>query len=240
MTVKDHYERHLGNFYSWMVGDFIEKQQAQEKFFKENEITPCFSGIAVDLGCGHGLQSVSLAHLGFKVRAVDFSQQLLKELTERIGSLPIEWVEAHLLEYLYSISMKPEVIVCMGDTLTQLSGLDQVEELIAVSTQKLVKGGKLVISYRELITELTNEKRFIPVRSDDNRIHTCFLEYLPGYVKVFDILLEKKHGEWKQQVSWYPKLRIPASLILSFFEKYNLTLIRHELISGMTCLIAQK
>ncbi|MFZ2906719.1 MAG: methyltransferase domain-containing protein [Cyclobacteriaceae bacterium] len=240
MTVKDHYERHLGHFYSWMVGDFNEEQQAQEKFFKEHEITPRFSGIAVDLGCGHGLQSISLAHLGFKVRAVDFNQQLLKELKQRIGELPVEWVEAHLLEYLYSISMKPEVIVCMGDTLTHLSGIEQVEELIAVSTQKLEKGGKLVFSYRELTTELTNERRFVPVRNDDNRIHTCFLEYLPGYVKVFDVLLEKKNGEWKQQVSWYPKLRIPASQILAFFEKYNLTLVRQELVSGMTCLIAQK
>lgn len=223
-----------------MVGDFNEEQQAQEKFFKEHEITPRFSGIAVDLGCGHGLQSISLAHLGFKVRAVDFNQQLLKELKQRIGELPVEWVEAHLLEYLYSISMKPEVIVCMGDTLTHLSGIEQVEELIAVSTQKLEKGGKLVFSYRELTTELTNERRFIPVRNDDNRIHTCFLEYLPGYVKVFDVLLEKKNGEWKQQVSWYPKLRIPTSQILAFFEKYNLTLVRQELVSGMTCLIAQK
>lgn len=223
-----------------MVGDFNEEQQAQEKFFKEHEITPRFSGIAVDLGCGHGLQSISLAHLGFKVRAVDFNQQLLKELKQRIGELPVEWVEAHLLEYLYSISMKPEVIVCMGDTLTHLSGIEQVEELIAVSTQKLEKGGKLVFSYRELTTELTNERRFVPVRNDDNRIHTCFLEYLPGYVKVFDVLLEKKNGEWKQQVSWYPKLRIPASQILAFFEKYNLTLVRQELVSGMTCLIAQK
>jgi SAM-dependent methyltransferase len=240
MTVKEHYERYLGNFYSWMAGDFIEKQQDQENFFINNNIKPSFSGISVDLGCGHGLQAISLANLGFSVHAVDFNQQLLAELKKRIGTRTIVYTEAHLLEYLYAIRLKPELVVCMGDTLTHLSGPDQVEELISLSAQKLEKGGKLIISYRELASELTNEKRFVPVRSDEHRIHMCYLEYLPGYVKVFDVLYELENGEWKQHVSWYPKLRIPVSLMLSLFEKHNLTLITQEVIGGMTYLIAAK
>jgi len=240
MTVKEHYERYLGNFYSWMAGDFIEKQLDQENFFLNNNIKPGFSGVSVDLGCGHGLQAISLANLGFSVHAVDFNRQLLDELKKRIGTRNIAYTEAHLLEYLYAIRLKPELIVCMGDTLTHLSGPDQVEELISLSSQKLERGGKLILSYREMASELTNEKRFVPVRSDENRIHMCYLEYLPGYVKVFDVLYELENGEWKQQVSWYPKLRIPVSLMLSLFEKHNLTLITQEVIGGMTYLIAGK
>lgn len=240
MTVKEHYERHLGNFYSWMVGDFTETQLIQERFFKNSQILPQTSGVAFDLGCGHGLQAISLANLGFTVQAIDFNQQLLGELRQRVGKLSIEIVNAHLLEYLYAVRLKPELIVCMGDTLTHLSGPDQVEELITVSSQKLERGGKLVLSYRELSIELTNEKRFIPVRSDEQRIHMCYLEYLPGYVKVFDILYELEDGKWKQHVSWYPKLRIPVSLILSLFEKNNLILVKQEVIGGMTYLVATK
>lgn len=241
MTVKDHYERYLGNFYSWMVGDFTEKQQAQEKFFRDNKVLPHLSGMAFDLGCGHGLQAISLANMGFSVHAVDFNHQLLEELRDRVNSRKIDCIESHLLEYLYVAKSKPELIVCMGDTLTHLPNLDQVEELIRVSSQKLERGGKLILSYRELSSELTNEKRFIPVRSDDNRIHICYLEYLPGYVKVFDILYEKKeNGEWHQHVSWYPKQRIPVSLVISLFEKHNLSLITQEVIGGMTYLIAGK
>jgi hypothetical protein len=240
MTVKDHYDRYLGNFYSWTVGDFTEKQQIQEKFFLDNEITPHLSGMAFDLGSGHGINSIALANLGFSVRAIDFNHQLLEELKERIEHRKIEPIDAHLLEYLYAVRLKPELIACMGDTLTHLSGPDQVEELIALSSQKLERGGKLVISYRELINELTNEKRFIPVNSDETRIHTCYLEYLPGYVKVFDILQEKEAGKWKQTVSWYPKLRIAVSRVISLFEKNGLSLIKKEVILGMTCLIAVK
>ena len=240
MTVKEHYERYLGNFYSWMVGDFVEKQQEQENFFRSNNIKPNLSGVSVDLGCGHGLQTVSLANVGFSVHAVDFNPQLLTELKKRIGTHDIVFTEAHLLEYLYAIRLKPELIVCMGDTLTHLSGPDQVEELISLSAQKLEKGGKLIVSYRELASELTNERRFVPVKSDEHRIHMCYMEYLPGYVKVFDVLYEFEDGVWKQHVSWYPKLRIPVSLILSLFEKHNLCLVKQEVMNGLTYLIAEK
>jgi hypothetical protein len=240
MTVKDHYDRYLGNFYSWTAGDFTEKQLLQEKFFLENEITPKISGVAFDLGSGHGINSIALANLGFSVRAIDFNHQLLEELVQRIEHRKIEAIDAHLLEYLYAVRLKPELIVCMGDTLTHLSGPDQVEELIALSAQKLERGGKLVISYRELTNELTNEKRFIPVNSDENRIHTCYLEYLPGYVKVFDILLEREGDKWNQTVSWYPKLRIAVSRVISLFEKNGLSLLKKEGIYGMTYLVAAK
>jgi hypothetical protein len=174
------------------------------------------------------------------VRAIDFNHQLLEELKSRIGTHKIEAVDAHLLEYLYAVRVKPELIACMGDTVTHLSGPDQVEELVALGAQKLERGGKLVISYRELMNELTNEKRFIPVNSDANRIHSCYLEYLPGYVKVFDILLEREGNEWKQSVSWYPKLRIPVARFVSLFEKYGLSLLKKEVISGMVHFVALK
>lgn len=240
MTVKDHYDRYLGNFYSWTVGDFTEKHVAQERFFLENDVTPKLSGVAFDLGSGHGINAIALANLGFSVHAIDFNHQLLEELKERVAHRKIQVVDAHLVEYLYAARLKAELIVCMGDTLTHLSGPEQVEELIALSAQKLERGGKLVISYRELTNELTNEKRFIPVNSDENRIHTCYLEYLPGYVKVFDILLEREGDKWKQTVSWYPKLRIAVSRVISLFEKNGLSLIKKELIQGMTYLIAVK
>jgi len=43
-------------------------------------MTPSSSTGAIDLGAGHGLQTVSLVNLGFNVTAVDFNDQLLQEL----------------------------------------------------------------------------------------------------------------------------------------------------------------
>jgi hypothetical protein len=50
MTAKEHYESHLGYFYSWMAGDFNEKQSEQRHFFTSYKIIPRSVKIAFDLG----------------------------------------------------------------------------------------------------------------------------------------------------------------------------------------------
>jgi ubiquinone/menaquinone biosynthesis C-methylase UbiE len=92
MNTKEHYDNHLGNFYDWMIGDFDKKQAIEQRFFESNNVRPFFNKIAIDLGAGHGLQSISLAKLGFSVKAVDFNRQLLQQLRKRIGELEIELI----------------------------------------------------------------------------------------------------------------------------------------------------
>lgn len=65
-----------------------------------------------------------------------------------------------------------------------------------------------VISLRDYSTQLTAEQRFIPVRSDENRNLTCFLEYRESHVTVYDILHERDGSRWNLKVSKYNKLRI--------------------------------
>jgi len=54
-------------------------------------------------------------------------------------------------------------------------------------------------------TELINTQRFIPVKSDDNKILNCILEYDNDKVKVTDLLHEKTPKGWKQKESSYFK-----------------------------------
>lgn len=120
MSVKDHYDNHLGNFYSWMTGNFGEKQVSQQHFFHTNAIVPNASKVAIDLGAGHGLQSVSLAKLGFAVHAVDFNQQLLQELRSNTNGLSVTVIKDEIINFLEHTSLEAEVITCMGDTLIHL------------------------------------------------------------------------------------------------------------------------
>lgn len=80
MKTIDHYENHLSKFYSWMTGDIEEGVKKFEIFLTENNITSKSNANAVDLGAGHGIQSIALKRAGFNVTAVDFSQTLLEEL----------------------------------------------------------------------------------------------------------------------------------------------------------------
>ena len=240
MQVKDHYNNHLGNFYAWMMGDFVEKQREQEAFFRENKIMPSPANVAIDLGAGHGLQSVSLARLGFSVHAVDFSEKLLHDLQQNKGDLSIEPIQDDLINFIKNFGGKAALIVCMGDTVTHLENLQQVELLIEEIANHLENQGKVIFSFRDLTAAIQHEARFIPVRSDENRILTCFLEYFSDHVLVHDILYEKQDGKWNQKIGAYPKLRFDAALIEALLTKHKIQIIYSGLVNRMDYLIGEK
>ena len=70
---KAHYERLLAPYYTWMAGGYDFKLNEYREFFKNLNLRPSGSGIAVDLGSGCGFQAVPLAELGFSVWAFDLS-----------------------------------------------------------------------------------------------------------------------------------------------------------------------
>lgn len=213
MSVKEHYDSHLGNFYEWMAGDFELGRESQEQYFRDKGISSG-KGIAIDLGSGHGFQSIALANLGYEVKAVDFNQQLLDSLGKRKGELQIELFQSDILSYLKE-APSADLIVCMGDTLAHLLSFEELEQMFRMVYQSLRSGGQFICSFRDYQFELKEEQRFIPVRADENRIHTCFLEYQEDKVIVTDLLHENEGGNWKQKVSSYPKLRLSKERILN-------------------------
>lgn len=239
MNAQAHYDNHLAAFYAWMTGNFDTKQKEQEAYFSSKHITPAGNAVALDLGAGHGLQTVSLANLGFTVYAVDFNQHLLSELNARTKGMAVRTILANIVNTA-QYTMNAELITCMGDTLTHLESLQQVSTLFGEWNNILPEGGKLVLSFRDLTQELEKEERFIPVKAEDDRIHTCFLEYFPGYVRVFDILMEKQNGQWIQKVSSYQKLRLGIEQVKIMLTAAGFAVQDHEVIQRMHYLVARK
>lgn len=221
MNTHTHYETHLARFYAWMAGDFDDKMQEQLDVLRQHGVESAPGKRAIDLGCGHGLQTMALAKLGFQVTAVDFSAQLLSELSARIGSESIDLVEADIISFLKRPLLHADVITCMGDTLTHLASVHDVHTLIECCHKALAPQGKLVLSFRDLSEPLMGSDRFLPIRSDHNRIHTCFLEFFDDHVMVHDILNEYAENRWKQTVSAYPKLRLTSAYVAESINRYG-------------------
>ncbi|MEP7313069.1 MAG: class I SAM-dependent methyltransferase [Pseudomonadota bacterium] len=239
-SVVDHYTQHLGPVYTWMAGGFDSALQRGAAEIDALNLARPAGATAVDLGAGFGMHAIPLARLGYKVVAIDSCAALLDDLRSHSGDLPIEAIDGDMLAFGRYVNARPQLILCMGDTLTHLPDRAAVSRLIADVAAALVPGGHFVVSFRDYSRELEGDKRFIPVRSDAHRIFTCFLEYSAAQVTVHDLLHERDAGEqWKLQVSSYTKLRLPPEWVSSEFELAGFAVRREAGLSGMVRLVGQ-
>jgi SAM-dependent methyltransferase len=208
-SVEEHYDRHLGPIYSWMQGGAVVAVEIARSELHEWGIGAGLTGVAVDLGAGTGAHSIALAELGFSVIALDTCAELLDELKRNAGSHAISPVLADLGSFPEHCTAPVDVILCMGDTLTHLPSLAAVKELFQKVRAQLSPGGRFLATFRDYVgAELEGVSRFIPVRSDEKRILTCFLEYRQQQVMVYDLLQVYGESGWTMTASCYPKLRI--------------------------------
>ena len=209
-TAQKHYEQLLAPIYVWMAGGVESALAAGAQ-----DVAPLVpgAGLAVDLGAGFGMHAIPLARAGYEVVALDTSHELLDVLRANGAGLAIRCVEADLLDFRRHVTEPASLIVCLGDTLTHLESTDDVERLVRDVAASLTPGGRFVVTFRDYTQPAVGDARFIPVRSDADRIHTCFLEEQPDHMLVHDIVHERDGGTWRMKVSSYPKLRLAPAAV---------------------------
>src|SRR5882757_6498353 len=127
------------------------------------------------------------------------------------------------------------------DTLTHLPDRASVEHLFADVARLLTIGGVFVATFRDYVpAPLQGDRRFIPVRSDENRILTCFLEYGEDTVTVHDLLHERANGQWQQRISSYRKLRLQPQWVAAKLVERGLKVRTGAGPGGMTRVAASK
>jgi SAM-dependent methyltransferase len=240
----EHYQHLLAKHYVWMFGLSFEEKVAEQRKILEGILNgPDQRGLALDLGSGPGFQSIALAQLGYSpVIAIDTSAELLAELTAHSSSLPIETKTMDLASLgTAEFCEQASVAVCMGDTLTHLSSRDEVERFFFAVHGKLAQEGAFVLTYRDLTSELTGVDRFLPVRSDDEKILTCFLEYEnEDSVVVNDLLHLKERDGWKLEKSSYRKLRLSGEWVANALQKAGFRIERQEPAGRLSLIAARR
>lgn len=239
-TVQDHYANVLSDVYSWMFGGFSKGVDANRCFFDKHNITASRSKIAVDLGCGCGFQSIPLAERGFSLISIDTDKKLLDELKSNCDSDNIQVVNDDLQNFTKYVSSDIELVVCMTDTILHLQSREEVSNLFEKVYDALDSEGKFVVTFRDLTFELKDSDRIIPVRSSDDTIFTCLLEYEKMHVKVNDIVYKRKAGVWSLHKSFYKKLRLSKDDIVSDLEKSGFRQIEASTENGVITVIAVK
>lgn len=242
MNTKDHYANHLGNFYSWMLGDWKTKQTEFLEFLKLKSLGAKGKEVAIDLGAGNGIQSLALSKLDYEVIAVDFNKQLLSELKENAKTLshPIEMIEDDILSVAKFQHREPTLLLCMGDTITHLSSKEEIKEFLKSCYECLKPNGKLLLSFRDYSQNLEGDSRFIPVMSDDTKIHTCILEYEENRIRVTDQLYTKKNNLWEMSIGSYFKVRLQKEECLHYLKELGFQIEWTEIFQRMITILAKK
>jgi len=230
VAVTEHYAKHLAPIYLWMVGG-IEIALRSGKADLATLIPG--SGLAIDLGAGFGMHSIPLAQAGYQVISIDQSRLLLSALQDHSRTLPIRTIEANLLDLRTLVPEQADLIICMGDTLTHLETFEQVKVLFESVAESLSENGRFVATFRDYSTAAVGESRFIPVRSDPNRIMTCFLEEEPRHINVHDIVHELHKEQWQMRISSYRKLRIAPSAVEEMLRSLKMNVQVEEGPRGM-------
>jgi SAM-dependent methyltransferase len=220
-SVVEHYENLLAPVYTWMLGG----SEAAFALGQADLDSVRPSGqFAIDLGAGFGMHTVPLARAGWRVLAIDSSPTLLSQLSEFANGLSINARCGELLrfaEYLPA-DERADLILCMGDTLTHLETRDAIPELSRTVAACLGPGGRFVATFRDYSRLPSGEARFIPVRADEHRVLTCFLEEIGDYVQVHDLLHEHVRDDWVTRVSSYRKLRLEPEVVRQAFSAAGL------------------
>lgn len=201
---------------------------------------PSIGHSAVDLGAGFGMHSIPLARRGYSVVAIDRSSKLLDALRDHVETLPIQVVEDDLLSFQKHLNTMAHLILCMGDTLTHLSELQSVEKLFSLVAESLHPDGTFITTFRDYTFPLVGDGRFIPVKCDNDRLLTCFLEYSPDYVTVHDVLHERNASTWQLRVSSYRKLRLSPEWVSTILQARGFTVRIEPGLSGMVRIVANK
>jgi hypothetical protein len=97
----------------------------------------------------------------------------------------------------------------------------------------LAPNGSLVLTYRDLTQPLAGADRMLPVRSDEDRIMLCVLDFdEPETVTVTDLIYRREAAGWELRKSSYPKLRLAPGWIRDQLEAAGLEIAIHRVGAG--------
>ncbi len=234
-STTDHYETLLADSYDWMQGGWSVRADDARSVLSGLDLQPVEPGdLAVDLGAGTGYQTIPLAEMGYEVLAIDSSPAMLSQLGDRIGALPITTATAEVARIADLIDRAPQLVVCMGDTLPHLASHDDVRSLLGSVFACLAPGGRLVLSYRSGESIPSGNQRFLAIRSDPDRIFTCFLEEIDdATTRVHDILHVRAGVGFEQRVSSYTKIRLRPPWVDQVLAETGFLTLQRSIAGGL-------
>lgn len=141
-----------------------------------------------DIGCGTGLHSRALADLGFTVVGVDPSEAMLARARALCADQPrVQFEEGGFLAEALTHRGPFEVLICVGNTLPHLEGLEDLEPVFRYWHSLLRPGGRLIVQLLNYNRILAKTERIVAVKRTEHILTVRFYDFLDTHLR-FNIL----------------------------------------------------
>ncbi|MCU7494866.1 MAG: class I SAM-dependent methyltransferase [Ignavibacteria bacterium] len=227
----------ISSFYDDMIGF---KAALERRKAVLNKFLPDSVKTAADLGCGSGLDSLSLALKGLKVTAFDQSEGMLRKAGENASeaALDVQFVKSTIDRIPKRFSGRFDVTFSLGNTLANLPP-ERLSVAVKKISELLNSRGTAVIQILNYSRILKEDNRIINITEMNGEVFIRFYDFMPESLN-FNILKFKKDKPSERELfttKLYPhrkdeflrllkdnglrKVKFYGGLALQKFEKYN-------------------
>lgn len=187
------------NFYDLLSADYdlminFDAALERRKELLNNFIQPG-SGDAADLGCGSGLDSITLVKLGYNVTGFDISESMIiksKENAEKSGT-KIEFYSTPIDKINKRFYNKFSIALSLGNSLANINEIHLAKSLSKIYSI-LQPGGRILIqilNYNRIIKE---KERIVGITENGDYTFVRFYDFI-GTGLLFNILRFNRKGK---------------------------------------------
>lgn len=177
-------------FYDELADDYDSMTQFEKRFEREE---PAFRKFVehyrlkkvLDAGCGTGFHSILLTKLGCEVTAVDVSEKMLMQLQNNASKygVVVKTVQSSFQELAHNVDTDFDGVFCMGNSLTHLLNIDEIDSALKNFNNVLKKGGNLflqILNYTKIINE---KKKIQSVREVGGKTYIRYYDYFDTHIE---------------------------------------------------------
>lgn len=191
--------KNMADYYEYIfpVGD---KGEFLSKNFKG-------ANTLLDIGCADGRVAKTLADKGFKVKAVDLSEDMVevaKEVSKSNENLSVDLMDMTKLDQHFKKNSF-DGIYCIGNTFVHLKSYELIEKTLKMIKSLLKKDGKLIIQILNYDFIYKNNKTELPlIENEKIKFKRSYELGRDNLVFKTTLLIKDTREEFKESSNLYP------------------------------------
>ena len=151
----------------------------------------------LEIGCGTGKNTAMLAQIGEEVHAFDFSEGMLKEAEQKLGSTNVTFTEADITKPWPCAGESADLVVCN----LVLEHIEDLHFIFSEAARSLVEGGCFFICELHPFQQYLGKKARFQSEGQRSEIH-AFVHHISDFLDAGEkngLTLQKCREWWHEE-----------------------------------------